>query len=277
MCFGLFGRRSSKYNPDLEVLFPLREMCGSLDDYRRVFLASIRDAPKIAESSIQSVAYCRTRGATGYPFLTVHLEYPTQCQYPIRLKLQGFDDAATVQAAGRDCRYWEQSTFSVAGVHQPMAKLVGTRRYDVLHTMTFRSRVNTDGRIEPSIVDLLVLAKLSTNYDHTREGYPANLFAALKTLFNGYITSAAKADAPPSRVTEEIKSAVLDAFLIKQRLMHDDIDFRSGRGYVEPAWITELRTRNAALKAQATLLKELIRLEAGGNSFTPNTSDTLAP
>ncbi|KAJ6472523.1 hypothetical protein C8R45DRAFT_936416 [Mycena sanguinolenta] len=353
MCFGIFGHRSSQYNPDLLVIFPLRKICGSPDDYRLVFLQSFRNAPNTAKSSIhylventwneveqafvaenpsqspvkiaeapailgQNRRNClqkacpaaktnlyevgpknffkgRPGGPTdqhhsinftcdnplGHPFLIVHLEYPAQCQYPIRLKIQGFDSVATVQVAGKNrrcCTPGERSTFSVAGVHQTMAELVGTRRYDVLHTMTFRSCVNADGRIEPSIEDLLVVAKLSIKCDHTREGYPANLFAVLKTLFNGYITSTAKAEGPPSDVNAEIKSAVLDTFLIEQRHMHDEVDFRSERGCVEPTWITELRIRNAALKAEATLLKERIRqVEAGGNSFTTNTSDTLAP
>ncbi|KAF8172240.1 hypothetical protein K438DRAFT_1981691 [Mycena galopus ATCC 62051] len=76
MCLQLFSHRCWQYRPHLEVLFPGRELCMALEDYLRMFLLSVRDAPRITKMSISFVAYCRTRGAGAYPFLIVHLDDP---------------------------------------------------------------------------------------------------------------------------------------------------------------------------------------------------------
>ncbi|KAJ7137110.1 hypothetical protein C8R44DRAFT_729023 [Mycena epipterygia] len=179
MCLQLFGHRCWQYNPDLSVLFPLREMCMALEEYLELFLLSIKNAPRITKTSILSVAYCRTRGAASYPFLVVYLQHPVLRQFPVRLKLQGFDGPVTIQVAGREPSYdtpGEGSTFSAAFIGETLMELVDTWRYDVLHTMIFQQRLNHTGRLEPSIVDLLTLAVPSAQWDHTREGYPATLF-----------------------------------------------------------------------------------------------------
>jgi hypothetical protein len=114
-----------------------------------------------------------------------------------------------------------------------MAELVGTRRYDVLHTMKFQPRLTDAGqRIEPDIGDLLALAELAIKWDHSREGYPATLFSAMKTLFDNCITSGKKGVPPASglAVTPEMESSVIDAFPTWRKRMQGEVDFRLGRG-----------------------------------------------
>ncbi|KAJ7749711.1 hypothetical protein B0H16DRAFT_1461109 [Mycena metata] len=235
MCIQLFGHRCWQYNSDLSVLFPLQEMCMALEEYLELFLISIKNAPRITRTSLLSVAYCRTRGAASYPFLVVFLQHPVLCQFPVRLKLQGFDGPATIQVAGREPTYdtpGERSAVSAAFVGETLRELVGTWRYDVLHTMTFEQRLNDAGRLEPSIVDLLPLAVLSAQWDHTREGFPATLFLALKNLFNGVITSRRKAPVLSTDVSH-LKSAVIDSFHTRRQYMQEEIDLRNGhRDYV---------------------------------------------
>ncbi|KAJ7936892.1 hypothetical protein B0H13DRAFT_2261754 [Mycena leptocephala] len=268
MCLQLFGHRSWQYNPDLSVFFPLREMCMALEEYLELFLLSIKNAPRITKTSILSVAYCRTRGAASYPFLVVYLEHPVLRQFPVRLKLQGFDGPATIQVAGREPSYdspGERSTFSAAFVGETLMELVGTWRYDVLHTMTFQQRLNDAGRLEPSIVDLLTLAVLSAQRDHTREGYPSTLFLALKTLFNGVVTSHRKAPPLPADISY-LKGAVIDAFYTRRQCMQEEIDIRNGyRDYIDATQTLQLRAANAELLARTALLQEEVfrlKLEA---------------
>jgi hypothetical protein len=204
----------------------------SLPEYLERFLGSLRWAPRIEQTHVWSVAYCRTRGATGHPFLVVHLEHPELYLFPVRLKLRGFDGPinAQVDGTGRRRRY---ATLSVASVDQTMAELVGTRRYDVLHTMKFQPRLTDAGRrIEPDIGDLLTLAELAIKWDHSREGYPATLFSAMKTLFDNCVTSGKKGvpSASGLTVTPEMKSSVIDAFPTWRKRMQGEMDFRLRRG-----------------------------------------------
>ncbi|KAF8189427.1 hypothetical protein K438DRAFT_1971551 [Mycena galopus ATCC 62051] len=184
--------RCWQHNPDLWVLFPYSTYCGSLYDYLETFFNSIEDAPKIPQARILSVSYCRTRGKSGYPFLIVYLKYHQQPEFPIQLKLQGFDGPVTV-SSGTFRSYdtpGERSTFTVAYVRDNLMELVVTWRYDVLHTMTVPIQIDSTGDLRrPDIVDLLALADLSTNWDHSREGYPPTLFLALKTVLAGIVTS----------------------------------------------------------------------------------------
>jgi hypothetical protein len=122
-------------------------------------------------------------------------------------------------------------------------ELVGTWRYDVLHTVTFQQRLNDAGRLEPSIVDLLTLAILSAQWDHTREGYPSTLFLALKTLFNGVIASHRNALPLPADISH-LKGAVIDAFDTRRQCMQEEIDLRNGyRDYVCGIRMIALNTR----------------------------------
>ncbi|KAJ6545390.1 hypothetical protein B0H19DRAFT_1075711 [Mycena capillaripes] len=257
MCLQLFSHRCWQYRPHLEVLFPGGELCMALEDYVRMFLLSVRDAPRITRMSISSVAYCRTRGAGNYPFLIVHLEDPDINDFPVRMKLQGFDGPMTVGPnpvkPGYDTRE-KMSTLSIAHVRESVRRLVGTKRYDVLHTITFRWDVTEAGLVEPSIVDLLALAELSIQWDSSREGYPAALFLALSTLFNAVATSCSKAAPPPGDATAEMKSAILDAFPARRRRLQIDIDLRC-RARSDTIEINELRALNAGLVAQVAHLQ----------------------
>ncbi|KAJ6571608.1 hypothetical protein B0H19DRAFT_1231342 [Mycena capillaripes] len=244
MCLRLFRHRRWRYNRELSALFPFRQRCMALHDYVELFLLSIENIPRIQDTYISSVAYCRIRGASNssYPVLIVYLKYPEFDNFPIiRFKLQGFDGPTTTVWADDTCPSYdydytpgERSTFSVASVHDSMVELVGTWpwRYDTLHTLTFSPSVSKPWLRRPSVVELLVLVDLSMKWDHTREGYPATLFLALKSLFNGFVTSHRKATPLPSNdVSEEMKRAVIDLFPTRRQRMQKKINFCSGRSF----------------------------------------------
>ncbi|KAJ7446641.1 hypothetical protein B0H11DRAFT_2083935 [Mycena galericulata] len=266
MCLRWFGHQCWQHNSDLSVLFPLSESCMALEEYLEIFLLSIKNAPRITETTVVSIAYCRTRGAASYPFLVVYLQYPAVFRrFPVRLKLQGFDGPATIQVVGREPSYdtpGEGSTFSTAFAGETLMELVGTWRYDVLQTITFRQRLNDEGRLEPSIVDLLTLALLSAQLDHTREGYPETLFLASKNLFNGAITSHRKAPPLPADISH-LKRAVIDAFYTRRQCMQEEIDLWNGhRDYIDATQTLELRAANAKLWEHTALLQEeVVRLK----------------
>ncbi|KAJ7764011.1 hypothetical protein DFH07DRAFT_770665 [Mycena maculata] len=247
MCLQLFGHRCWQYNPDLSVLFPLQEMCMALEEYLELFLLSIKNAPRITRTSMLYVAYCRTRGAASYPFLVVYLHHPIIGREP------SYDTPG------------ERSTLSAAFVGETLMELVGTWRYDVLHTMTFQQRLDDAGRLEPSIVDLLTLAVLSAQWNHTREGYPTTLFLALQNLFNRVITSHRKAP-PLTADISHLKCAVIDVFHIRLQCMQEEIDIRNGyRDYIDATQTLQLRATNAELWVRTALLQEQVfrlKLEA---------------
>ncbi|KAF8189419.1 hypothetical protein K438DRAFT_1763642 [Mycena galopus ATCC 62051] len=233
--------------PDLRVFFPYGKACGSLYDYLENFFSSIRDAPKIPEAHILSISYCRTRGKSGYLFLIIYLEYRGLHQFPIRLKLQGFDGPATV-SSGSWRKYdtpGERSTFTVAYVKDYLMELTD----------------GTGGR-RPSIVDLLALADLSTKWDHSREGYPATLFLALKNVFDGIVTSRSRATPLPSCLSAEATCAVVDAFPVLRQGMQKEIDFRRRRRcHPDETREIELLVDNAKLQSQVEFLeREVARL-----------------
>ncbi|KAJ7126147.1 hypothetical protein C8R44DRAFT_120806 [Mycena epipterygia] len=220
----LFGHNCWQYYPDLAAIFPYSETRYSLACYLQHFLRSIRRAPTIVEAVVWSVSYCRTRGPSSYPFLIVQLKHIALHARPVVLKLQGF---GTVREPGE---IWfpyenpeEKSTFTVAGFRQSVRELVGTRRYDVCHTMKCH---------QCGITDLLVLAELSTERDPTRAVYPATLFLAMESLFNGAVTSSTKRRARaaplPSDIAKETKDAVIDAFPTRRQRMKEQIDLRMG-------------------------------------------------
>ncbi|KAJ7470146.1 hypothetical protein B0H11DRAFT_2237737 [Mycena galericulata] len=226
----------------------------ALEEYLELFLVSIKNAPRIPKTSVLSVAYCRTRGTASYPFLVVYLQYPVLRRFPVRLKLQGFDGPATIQVVGRIPSYdtpGEGSTFSTAFVDETLMELVGTWRYDVLHTMTFQQRLNEEGRLEPSIVDLLTVAVLSSQYDHTREGYPVTLHRK----------------APPLLADiSHLECAVIDAFHTRRQCMQEEIDRWNGhRDYIDARQTFQLRAANAKLWERTAFLQEevfRVKLEA---------------
>ncbi|KAJ7639734.1 hypothetical protein DFH06DRAFT_641018 [Mycena polygramma] len=264
MCLQWFGHQCWQHNSDLSVLFPLSERCMALEEYLELFLLSIKNAPRIPKTSLVSIAYCRTRGAASYPFLVVYLQYPVLRHFPVRLKLRGFDGPATIQVAGREPSYdtpGEGSTISTAFVGETLMELVGTWRYDVLHTLTFQERPNDEGLLEPSIVDLLTLALLSAQFDHTRDGYPETLFLALKTLFEAVITSHRKAPPLPADISH-LKCTVIDAFRTRRQCMQDKVDLWRHRDYIDATQTLQLQAANAKLRARTALLQEeVIRLK----------------
>ncbi|KAJ7500798.1 hypothetical protein B0H11DRAFT_1994507, partial [Mycena galericulata] len=114
-------------------------------------------------------------------------------------------------------------------------------------------------RRQPSIVDLLAVAELSAECDHTREGYSAILFTALKTLFDGCVTGRAKTASWPSEVAAEMKSAVINMFPSRRQHMEEEIDLKSGRSfYVGATQISQLRADNSELEARAAILEERV-------------------
>ncbi|KAJ6592653.1 hypothetical protein B0H19DRAFT_1088257 [Mycena capillaripes] len=255
MCLQLFGHRCWQYNPDLSVLFPSRKSCMSLDAYLEEFVFSIRNAPKIANIPVSSVAYCRTRRTPAYPFLIVHLQHPHyENDFPVRLKMQGFDDPATSPMYNT---LGEGSTFSIASVNETVRELVGTWRYDVVHTMTFPPPV-----LQPTIVDLLALADPSIKWDNTREGYPATLFLAMKVQFSGFVISGAKATPLPRDVSAEVKSAVVDALPVRRQRMQEHIEARTTRikvhrFYPDSTGISEILTDNELETLTTPLVEEV--------------------
>jgi len=141
------------------------------------------------------------------------------------VKLQGFDGPLTVRGAYDDGDTPEECcAVTIAGYHQSVRELVGTRRYDVCHTMECTQDL--------WILDLLVLAELSTEQDHTRAVYPATLFVAMEALSDGVVKSStkhrAKAAPLPSDIAKDTKDAVIDAFPARRERMQEKIDHCRG-------------------------------------------------
>jgi hypothetical protein len=187
---------------------------------------SINRAGTIADVQIKSVLYCHTRGPSAYPFLIVHLLNPYLYARPIVLKIRGYDGPLT---AWEDNAWTpgdtsdECSTFTLARVGQSIRELVGTRRYDVCHTMKCRKGV-IDG--------LLVLAELSTEQDRSRAIYPATLFLALENYYQGTVTSSTKRRARaaplPKDVAQDTTTAVIGAFPARRQRMMQLMDLWRG-------------------------------------------------
>ncbi|KAJ7921306.1 hypothetical protein B0H13DRAFT_2318432 [Mycena leptocephala] len=175
--------------------------------YDRSSLSKKETPPSLSTSSIfSSRSTGRTRGASAYPFLIIHLRHPEPYAQPVVLKLQRFDGPLTVQKDDpRDpSDTSEFSTFTVARVGQSVRELVGTWRYDVCYTM------------KCGIADLLVLAELSTERDGSRVVYPVALFLALETLCNGTVTRSTKRRAGAARCYSDIAD---DALMMRQMLL----------------------------------------------------------
>ncbi|KAJ6534245.1 hypothetical protein B0H19DRAFT_1271965 [Mycena capillaripes] len=223
----LCGHTCWQYNPDLRLIFPSSESRDALDHYIESFIFATIRAETITEASVTSVSYCRTRGLSAYPFLIVRLEHSTLKARPILLKLQGFDGPLTERKSSYRTGWDdpdEGATLTVAGVNQYVWELVGTWRYDVYHTMKWKYK-------GPSIVDLLVLAELSTERDRTRAVYPTTLFLALRALFKGVVKSTKRGpkSAPLlSDVVDEAKDGVVGDFPARRQRMKELIALHVG-------------------------------------------------
>ncbi|KAF7358451.1 hypothetical protein MVEN_00895600 [Mycena venus] len=205
MCIPLGFHRCWQYNPDLDLIFSLWEHPYSLEYYIQSFLDDLRRAPTIAETYVSSVAYCRTRGPTGYPFLIVRLQHRDFWNMPVHLKVCG-DDSPN-----------KMPQLTLGGVDQSIRRLVGTWRYDVYYTIS--SPHSCDA---PELVNLLAIAELAMERDCGRARYPAILFFALKALFIWTVPSSSakkKMDLTTFVVADEAKSAVIDAFPARKQLL----------------------------------------------------------
>ncbi|KAJ6598419.1 hypothetical protein DFH09DRAFT_1071432 [Mycena vulgaris] len=132
-------------NPDLNAFLCVGETRGCLHMYFDIFFAYIPRAPSVTETFITSVADCRTCDLTPYPFLL-----PKYASHE------------------------EASAFVCTGTRQIARELVGTR-YDQCHTMTFPGRPGSSHITvlgNHSILDLLAVAELVTQHDHTRDYLP---------------------------------------------------------------------------------------------------------
>ncbi|KAJ7175156.1 hypothetical protein C8R43DRAFT_943423 [Mycena crocata] len=236
----LFGRQEEHrcpHNPDLMALFPYTCYAAPLLDYLTLFRGATRKAPTMVQTFIVSIEFCRTRSSTSYPFLIVEMRTQVSDR-PVRMKLEGFDSPRN------------QAWVSIASVMETLSELVGTSDYDILYGLAFPRR--------PTIVDLLTLAEVSSEWSHTREGFPSTLFLALIALFpDGTVSARAGADPLPRGIPIEAKSAVIDAFPARRQGMHDDIDARST--YCSHlVGIKGLRAHNDELREKEALLEERI-------------------
>ncbi|KAJ7453190.1 hypothetical protein FB451DRAFT_1185442 [Mycena latifolia] len=257
------------YYRDLPVLFCPGGLQCSLSIYLDHFFTSLDPAPRIAQTFLASVKYCRTRGPTGFLFLIVHLFHMRDPSRPILLKLQGFDGPLSIPNPFPTCSSLEEaSSFNLGGIAETERQVVGTRHYDAYHTISFPM---PDA---PTIVDFLTATELATQRDHTRAGYPPTLFLALKALFNGVMTSSTKrrARAAPLSsldVAEDAKNAVVDAFPAGRARMQEEMN-RHLRAPISISRYDKLasqlsatsRALETALEKVATLEKTIDRLRA---------------
>ncbi|KAJ7729819.1 hypothetical protein B0H16DRAFT_1734111 [Mycena metata] len=149
----------------LDVILPSDTHQYTVDHYIQFYLDSNEwSGGRVAPTHVESVFHCRTHGQHAYPFLIIQLKHGPSRQR-VLLKLQGFQDPPI-----RSCPYdaplqredsEEASAITVAAIGQSVQKLVGTRRYDVYHTMKFREYA-------VCIEGLLVLVDLATEWEHTR-------------------------------------------------------------------------------------------------------------
>ncbi|KAJ7718552.1 hypothetical protein B0H16DRAFT_1797310 [Mycena metata] len=230
MCFGLFSHRCWEYNHDLSVIFPRNETHYNAAHYIGHFLRSIYRAPTITDVRVSSILYCHTRGPSGYPFLVVSLTHTSLRSHPIVLLLQGRDGPPFVPPdwdgdLGPHYIPKAHSTFTVRGYGQGVRELVGTRPYDVCHTMN--CGLCCDAKIE----DVLALAELWTEVNGGRAVYPATLFLAIGTLFRVKVTSSTKRRTRkfslPSEIAGEAKNAVVAAFPARRQRMAERINLRT--------------------------------------------------
>ncbi|KAJ6507024.1 hypothetical protein C8R45DRAFT_1090672 [Mycena sanguinolenta] len=238
----------------------------ALDEFIELFFLRIKDAPKMPQTRITSVAYGRTRGRKAYPFLLINLYYPPLYgNFPVRLRLQGFDGPATPQDPTRMPKYdtpGERETVHIAHVGESVRRVVGTWRYDILHTMTF----NDDDMHAATIVDLLTVACLAAEWNHMREGWPPTIFLGLKRLFESVVTSRAKVPLPSlplastSNADLEFESSLIGAFRARREDMQKEVARWSGyQHYIDSmVQVRKDNAENARLRAENVELAERI-------------------
>ncbi|KAJ7118389.1 hypothetical protein C8R44DRAFT_738319 [Mycena epipterygia] len=102
-----------------------------------------------------------------------------------------------------------------------------TWRYDVYQTVVFPHYPSP-----PKLGDFLALADLANARDCTQAVFPATVYFALKTLFDGTVSSRTKRGSRKSAtlanpdVADEVKRSVIDAFPALQQCMQTEIKLR---------------------------------------------------
>ncbi|KAJ7628069.1 hypothetical protein B0H17DRAFT_1218394 [Mycena rosella] len=125
MC--ILWHRCYHYDNNIRVISLSYNERHSLKDYIRRFADSMARAPTITDPHIDSVTYCRSRGPTAYYSSSSPSNTDASHVGPTK---------DNPDAPCYDTRE-EEEMVSVAGFDQTVHDLVGTRRYDVCHTMTF--------------------------------------------------------------------------------------------------------------------------------------------
>ncbi|KAF8128488.1 hypothetical protein K438DRAFT_2000263 [Mycena galopus ATCC 62051] len=213
MCIPLCFHRCWSYNPDLRIIFTRWDASSTVQSYINTFFASLPEAPTIRETQVSSVAYCSTRGSTGYPFLVIRLRHP-HFTPPILMKLCGND---------------ETPRLTLGRVDSSVRRLVGTWRYDVWQTVVFPPYQSP-----PTLPDLLALAEFTNERDWTRARYSEILFFAIKALLNGAVLTgtnrrSGKAALTTLDVADEAKNGVIAAFPARRQRMEEKIVQRCER------------------------------------------------
>ncbi|KAF8215771.1 hypothetical protein K438DRAFT_1799405, partial [Mycena galopus ATCC 62051] len=171
MCLLLpFFHRCWQWNPDLEIIFPAEKRTRSIQFFTQQFFRYIQRTRSIAHTNVAWVAYCRTRGPTGYPFLLIRLQYRNLWHHSILMKLEGDDS------------HEKTPVLTIGRVDTTVRGVVGTWRYDVYQTVVFPRSPSP-----PGLGDFLALADLANARDCTRAAFPVTVYYALKTLFNGTV------------------------------------------------------------------------------------------
>ncbi|KAJ7194923.1 hypothetical protein GGX14DRAFT_677636 [Mycena pura] len=199
MCLGILwicGHKCWQYNPDLAIIFPSSEETYSIPQYRQCFLSAANQAITTTDANVSSVS---------------------EFDGPLRTAQAGFEMWGPCDNPQEDL------AITVGGYGQSVRGLVGTRHFDVCHTM----KCWREAEPGPGITDILVLAELSAAQDRTRAVFPATLFLALAALFEGTVTSRRKSAPLVDNVTEAAKNAVVDVFHARRQLMEEQIALRA--------------------------------------------------
>ncbi|KAJ7793478.1 hypothetical protein B0H14DRAFT_2926675 [Mycena olivaceomarginata] len=216
MCLLLpFFHRCWDWNPDLDIIFPAVKRIRSIQFYTQSFFLSIRRTWSIADTDVTWVAYCRTRGPTGYPFLLISLRYANHRHHSILMKLEGDDS------------HEKTPVLTIGRVDTTVRGVVGTWRYDVYQTVVFPYYPSP-----PKLGDFLALVDLANTRDCTQAAFPVTVYCALKTLFDGTVSSSTKRRLKKSAtlanldVADEMKRSVINAFPARQQRMQEEIKLR---------------------------------------------------
>ncbi|KAJ7846086.1 hypothetical protein B0H14DRAFT_2584374 [Mycena olivaceomarginata] len=213
MCLLLpFSHRCWEWNPNLDIIFPAVKIIRSIQFYTYGFLVSVQRTWSIANTYVAWVAYCRTRGPTGYPFLLIRLRLR---QHSILMKLEGDDS------------HEKTPVLTIGTGDTTVRGVVGTWRYDVYQTVVFPTYSS-----QPKLGDFVALVDLANTRDCTQAAFPVTVYCALKTLFDGTVSSSTKRRLKKSAtlanldVADEMKKSVIDAFPARQQRMQEEIKLR---------------------------------------------------